>query len=70
MSTPLIEQYCDLADAGADFADPRLAMLRLRMSSSEVEYVVNRLRAEGEAAMKEADALRAEADRRRATNDN
>jgi len=72
-TTTLIDQYCRIADEGAEFGDPRLEMLRERMSRAEVAQVVDRLRAEGEALHKEADELRAEARRRKSptpTNDN
>jgi hypothetical protein len=70
MNATLIEEYCDLVENGADFDGPRLEELRERMSRAEVAYVVNRLRGESEALHKEAEELRAEADRRRPTNDN
>jgi hypothetical protein len=70
MNTTLIEEYCGLVNEGADFGDSRLEQLRYRMTRMELEHVVERLRSEGESAMEEADELRAEADRRRPTNDN
>jgi hypothetical protein len=55
--TDLVDDYCAIAAEGADFADPRLAALRERMTDADVLRVQERLKAEAEDDLKEADEL-------------
>ena len=54
----LIDEYFTvLEEDGLEFNNPRLEAVRLRMSRQELDALEARLRAEGEAELKEADEL-------------
>jgi hypothetical protein len=54
----LIDEYfAVLEEDGLEFDNPRLEAIQLRMSGQELDALMARLRAEGEAQLKEADEL-------------
>jgi hypothetical protein len=60
MTNTLIEQYCRIANEGAEFEDPRLEELRGRMTRFQCATIVERLRSEAASRrpMKEIEPMR------------
>jgi hypothetical protein len=52
-----IDLYCCLVEEGAEVGDPRLLRLLEQMSWPEIDSLKARLRGEGQALLKEANAL-------------
>jgi hypothetical protein len=57
--TDIVKEYFNLAEQGAPFDDPRLALMRERMTDADAMEVMARLRRSAEAVSKEAAALEA-----------
>jgi hypothetical protein len=53
-----IDQYCRLVEEGAEVGDPRLFALLEQMTRAEIDGLEARLRGEGQALIREANALR------------
>jgi hypothetical protein len=56
--TDNIDLYCRLVDEGAEVTDPRLLELLEQMTWPEIDSLQARLRQEGEASLREANALK------------
>jgi hypothetical protein len=54
-----VDEYCAIANEGADVDDPRLCRLRTRMTADERSRAHARLEGEAEALSSEADQLEA-----------
>ncbi len=67
--TDIVNEYFALADQGADFDDPRLELMRERMTDAQLDAVMDMLDASAEANAKEAAALEARK-RGKPVNDN
>jgi hypothetical protein len=59
MMTDVVDAYCRLVDEGAAFDDLRLQRLRERMTFDDWERILARLKAEADAAFREAEQLKA-----------
>jgi hypothetical protein len=55
--TDAINRYCRLVEEGAEVGDPRLLKLLEQMTWPEIDSLKARLRGEGQALLKEANAL-------------